>query len=108
MSRCVTILYSSFSSSPSLQADFLAKIKPKLPVQFAAGERDEVPFAVILGADELKAGLVTVKQQRWEFRDGKRVKIESADKGTQVRRSELVTWLKESETWREYERTRFW
>lgn len=77
-------------------------------MQFAAGERDEVPFAIILGADELKAGLVTVKEQRWEFRDGKRVKIASAEKGTQVKRAELVTWLKTSETWKEYERTRCW
>ncbi len=88
--------------------DFLAKNKPKIAAQFAAGERDEVPFAIILGADELKAGLVTVKEQKWEFRDGKRVKIPSEEKGTQVKRAELVTWLKKSETWKEYERTRCW
>ena len=85
-----------------LQTDFLAKNKPKLPAQFAAGERDEVPFAIILGGDELKAGLVTVKQQRWEIVEGKKAKVESADKGTQMRRSELVQWLKESQTFREW------
>jgi len=61
-----------------------------------------VPFAIILGTDELKAGLVTVKEQKWEFKDGKKVKIESADKGTQVRRDELVKWLKERDTWKEW------
>ena len=85
-----------------LQTDFLAKNKPKLPVQFAAGERDEVPFAIILGGDELKAGLVTVKQQRWEIVEGKKAKVESADKGTQMRRSELVQWLKESQTFKKW------
>jgi histidyl-tRNA synthetase len=81
----------------------LAKTKPKLPAQFAAGEKDEVPFAIILGGDELKAGLVTVKEQKWELVDGKKVKIESADKGTQVKRDELVTWLKSTKTYEEWE-----
>ncbi|KAF8958318.1 histidyl-tRNA synthetase [Flammula alnicola] len=83
-----------------IKTDFLAKAKPKLPAQFAAGEKDEVPFAVILGTDELAAGLVTVKQQQWEIVDGRKVKIESTDKGTQVRRAELVEWIKATETWR--------
>ncbi|KAL4263999.1 histidine--tRNA ligase [Pleurotus pulmonarius] len=85
-----------------LKTDFLAKNKPKLPTQFAAGERDEVPFAVILGGDELKEGLVTVKEQKWELVDGKKAKIESADKGTKVPRSELVTWLQNSQTFKEW------
>ncbi|KAL0952083.1 hypothetical protein HGRIS_008719 [Hohenbuehelia grisea] len=86
--------------------DFLLKSKPKLPAQFAAGERDEVPFAIILGADELKEGFVVVKEQRWEIKDGARVKIESSDKGTRVRRAELVEWLKSTETWKELERVK--
>ncbi len=69
-------------------------------MQFAAGEKDEVPFAVILGGDELKAGLVTVKEQRWEFKDGVKVKVESSDKGTKVKRDELIAWLKNSEVWK--------
>ncbi|TFK71156.1 histidyl-tRNA synthetase [Pluteus cervinus] len=85
-----------------IKTDFLAKAKPKLPAQFAAGEKDEVPFAIILGADELKAGLVTVKSQRWELVDGKKAKIESADKGSQVKRSELVDWLKSTEVFKEW------
>ncbi|KDQ22480.1 hypothetical protein PLEOSDRAFT_35777, partial [Pleurotus ostreatus PC15] len=85
-----------------LKTDFLAKNKPKLPTQFAAGECNEVPFAVILGGDELKEGLATVKEQKWELVDGKGAKIESADKGTKVLRSELVTWLHNSQTFKEW------
>jgi histidyl-tRNA synthetase len=85
-----------------IAADFLAKNKPKLPAQFAAGERDEVPYAIILGGDELKAGLVTVKEQRWEFVDGKKAKVESADKGTKVSRAELVQWLKATGTFQDW------
>ncbi|KAH8992394.1 histidine-tRNA ligase [Lactarius akahatsu] len=85
-----------------IAADFLAKNKPKLNAQFAAGERDEVPYAVILGGEELKAGLVTVKEQRWEFVDGKKAKVESTDKGTQMPRAELVQWLKATETFRDW------
>ncbi|KAH9065560.1 histidine-tRNA ligase [Lactarius vividus] len=85
-----------------IAADFLAKNKPKLNAQFAAGERDEVPYAVILGGEELKAGLVTVKEQRWEFVDGKKAKVESTDKGTQVPRAELVQWLKATDTFRDW------
>jgi histidyl-tRNA synthetase len=85
-----------------IAADFLAKNKPKLNAQFAAGERDEVPYAVILGGDELKAGLVTVKEQRWEFVDGKKAKVESAEKGTKVARAELVQWLKDTTTFKNW------
>lgn len=85
-----------------LPTDFLFKNKPKLPMQFAAGERDEVPFAVILGESELKEGLVTVKEQKWELVDGKKVKIESTDKGVKVRRDELVRWLKDSPTYADW------
>ncbi|KAF9006761.1 histidine-tRNA ligase [Hymenopellis radicata] len=85
-----------------IKTDFLAKNKPKLPAQFAAGEKDEVPFAVILGSDELKEGLVTVKEQRWELKDGAKVKVESADKGRKVKRSELVTLIKGSDAWTEW------
>ncbi|EKM84372.1 hypothetical protein AGABI1DRAFT_110896 [Agaricus bisporus var. burnettii JB137-S8] len=86
-----------------IKTDFLAKNKPKLPAQFAAGEKDEAPFAIILGADELKAGLVTVKEQKWELVDGKKVKVQSADQGTKVKRDELVLWLKETKTYREWD-----
>lgn len=77
----------------------MAKNRPKLNAQFAASEREEAPFAIILGGDELKEGLVTVKEQKWELKDGKKSKIESADKGAKVKRDELIQWIKESPTY---------
>ncbi|KAF9268691.1 histidyl-tRNA synthetase [Marasmius fiardii PR-910] len=85
-----------------VKTDFLAKTKPKLPTQFAAGEKDEVPFAVILGENELKEGFVTVKEQRWEMVGGKKMKIvtEGSEKGEKVSRAGLVEWLKSRDLWR--------
>jgi histidyl-tRNA synthetase len=82
----------------------LAKKKPKLTAQFAAGEQDEVPFAVILGADELKSGNVKVKEQKWEIVEGKKVKIqaEKGDDGTLVKRQGLVEWIKGTPTYKEW------
>jgi histidyl-tRNA synthetase len=57
-----------------------------------------VPFAVILGSDELKEGFVTVKEQRWQMQEGEKVKIESTDKGVKVKREELAQWLKATPT----------
>ncbi|KAJ7207493.1 hypothetical protein GGX14DRAFT_698176 [Mycena pura] len=88
-----------------IKADFLAKKKPKnLDVQFAAGEQDEVPFAIILGAEELRNGQVRVKEQKWEFVDGKKAKKqgEQKDYGTLVRRDGLVEWIKSTPTYKEW------
>jgi histidyl-tRNA synthetase len=90
-------------SSDYHQTEFSFKNKPKLPAQFAAGEKDEVPFAVILGGDELKAGLVTVKEQKWEFKDGQKVKVQSEEKGTQVPRDQLIHWIKNTQTFRDWQ-----
>ncbi|KAF6749309.1 hypothetical protein DFP72DRAFT_1173673 [Ephemerocybe angulata] len=84
-----------------VKTDFLSKTKPKLSAQFAAGEKYEVPFAVIVGTQELAEGSLAVKEQRWVMERGKKVKVESADKGTKVRRSELVEWLKTTGAWAE-------
>jgi hypothetical protein len=49
---------------------------------------------------------VTVKEQKWVLIEGKKVMIESADKGRQVKRDEFVQLLNlkssESETWKEW------
>ncbi|KAF9078693.1 hypothetical protein BDP27DRAFT_1310025 [Rhodocollybia butyracea] len=88
-----------------IKADFLAKKKPKLPVQFAAGEKDEVPFAVILGENEIKEGFVMVKQQRWEMVDGKKVKVlaEGDERGEKIGRVQLISWLRGTQTWQDWE-----
>ncbi|CAK5268567.1 unnamed protein product [Mycena citricolor] len=86
-----------------IKADFLAKKKPKLTAQFAAGEQDEVPFAIILGAQELEDGQVRVKQQRWNIVDGVRAKIqaEEGDNGALVQRAGLVEWIKATKTYQD-------
>ncbi|KAF7324865.1 Histidyl-tRNA synthetase [Mycena kentingensis (nom. inval.)] len=83
-----------------IKADFLAKNKPKLPTQFAAGEADEAPFAIIIGADEVKRGEVKVKEQTWSVVGGQKQKIqkEKGDDGVVIKRSELVQWIKASQT----------
>lgn len=45
-----------------IKAEFSWSVKPKLPAQFKAAEAGGVPFAVILGEDELAAGQVKIKQ----------------------------------------------
>ena len=37
-------------------------MKPKLPAQFKAAENNNVPFAIILGEDELAQGKMKIKQ----------------------------------------------
>lgn len=37
-------------------------MKPKLPQQFASAEKNGVPFAVVLGEDEIKEGKVKIKE----------------------------------------------
>lgn len=44
-----------------------------------------------------------MKEQKWELVDGKKVKVQSADQGTKVKRDELVLWLKETKTYREWD-----
>ncbi|KAL8719174.1 MAG: hypothetical protein Q9225_003795 [Loekoesia sp. 1 TL-2023] len=45
-----------------IKAEFSYKLKQKLPAQFKAADANEVPFAVILGEDEEKAGKVKIKE----------------------------------------------
>lgn len=73
-----------------------------MPAQFAAAERDEVPFDILLGGDELKQGMVVVKEQRWEFVDGKKAKVQAADQGTKVKREDLIDWIKQTPTYQSW------
>jgi histidyl-tRNA synthetase len=38
------------------------KTKPKLPQQFANAEKNGIPFAVVLGEDELQQGKAKIKE----------------------------------------------
>lgn len=45
-----------------IKTEFSWKVKPKLPAQFKAAETNGVPFAVILGDDELAEGKCKIKE----------------------------------------------
>ncbi|KAL2124761.1 hypothetical protein VTJ04DRAFT_1126 [Mycothermus thermophilus] len=45
-----------------IKAEFLYKVKPKLQAQFKAAEAGGVPFALILGEDELAQGKAKIKE----------------------------------------------
>ncbi|KAK9417077.1 hypothetical protein SUNI508_09095 [Seiridium unicorne] len=45
-----------------VKTEFLYKVKPKLQNQFKAAESNGVPFAVVLGEDELERGQVKIKE----------------------------------------------
>lgn len=66
-----------------IEAEFTAKVKPKMLQQFNAAK--EVPVAVILGQDEIEAGQVRLKDAR--AGDGDKVE---KDRGRLVSRESLV------------------
>lgn len=70
-----------------IKAEFLYKVKPKLPAQFKAAETGGVPFAVILGEDEWNNGKVKVKEMG--LRDGHPEK-----EGLEVALDDLVVDIK--------------
>ncbi|KAK7394078.1 Cytoplasmic and mitochondrial histidine tRNA synthetase [Neonectria punicea] len=45
-----------------IKAEFLYKVKPKVPAQFKAAEVNGVPFAIFLGEDEVAQGKVKIKE----------------------------------------------
>ena len=51
-----------FNTDLFLQAEFSYKQKPKLPAQFKLAESGGVPFAVVLGDEELAQGKVRIKE----------------------------------------------
>jgi histidyl-tRNA synthetase len=63
------------------------KVKPKLRAQFEYCDKEQIPFAVIVGPDEWKDGFVKVKEQRG--------KEESTGDGEKVPLDKLVAWIKE-------------
>ncbi|CAD6504175.1 BgTH12-05909 [Blumeria graminis f. sp. triticale] len=45
-----------------IKAEFLYKVKPKLPNQFKAAEVNGVPFCIVIGEEELSNGQVKIKE----------------------------------------------
>ncbi|KAI0021003.1 histidyl-tRNA synthetase, class IIa [Xylariomycetidae sp. FL0641] len=71
-----------------IKAEFLYKVKPKLPNQFKAAEVNGVPFAVVLGEEELAQGQVKIKEMG--LRDGHPEK-----EGVLVKLSEVAEEVKQ-------------
>jgi len=64
------------------------KNKPKLSQQFTGAEKNGVPFAVVLGEDELKEGKVKIKEMGLpeEHPEKKGVDVSMGDLVVQIRR----------------------
>jgi len=72
-----------------IKAEFSWKVKPKLPAQFKAAEVNGVPFAVILGDEELAAGKCRIKElglpEGHPEKDGVMVELENVDQEVKSR-----------------------
>ena len=80
------------------KTEFLYKAKPKARPQFDIIERDQVPFAVIIGGSELKEGKVRVKEQV-----GKEENLAGTDQdknGQLIERTGMVEFIKSRMTQR--------
>jgi len=69
-----------------IKAEYMYKNKPKLQSQFSICDRDKIPFAVIIGRDELNNDKVKIKDMR--------TKEQGAGGGDFVDRNEMVKELK--------------
>ncbi|CAG8631894.1 302_t:CDS:2, partial [Racocetra persica] len=69
-----------------IKAAFMYKNKPKLQSQFSVCDRDQIPFAVIIGRDELNRGEVRIKDMR--------SKEQGEGGGAFIKRSDMITELK--------------
>ena len=68
------------------QAEFMYKAKPKLQPQFSVCDRDQIPFAVIIGKDEINRGQVRIKDMR--------SKDQGKGGGSSVERTDMIAELK--------------
>lgn len=71
------------------KAEFMFKSKPKLAKQFDQVEKDRIPFAVLVAPEELKQGLVRVKQQGLGKEEG-----EKQGQGILMPLGEVVDYLR--------------
>ncbi|KAG9236008.1 histidyl-tRNA synthetase-like protein [Amylocarpus encephaloides] len=71
-----------------IKTEFLYKVKPKLPNQFNAAEKNGCPLCVVIGEDEMNAGKAKIKEMG--LRDGhpekEGVLVNLADLVTEVRK----------------------
>nr|CDP23296.1 Putative mitochondrial histidyl-tRNA synthetase precursor [Podospora anserina S mat+] len=73
----------------NIKAEFLYKVKPKLQNQFKAAEANGVPFALILGEDELAQGKIKIKEmglpEDHPLKEGELIDLKNLTKEVQVR-----------------------
>ncbi|CAE6461224.1 unnamed protein product [Rhizoctonia solani] len=71
-----------------IKAEYMYKVTPRLDAQFKVMDKELIPYAVMVGPDEIKDGKVKVKIQ---YSAG------GEDAGSQVilEREELIPWLKQ-------------
>ncbi|KAI1312267.1 Cytoplasmic and mitochondrial histidine tRNA synthetase [Mortierella claussenii] len=69
-----------------IKAEFAYKLKPRTQSQWDVCDRDMIPFAVIVGGDEIEKGLVKIKDMR--------TRDESQKGGLEYPRSEMISELK--------------
>ncbi|GAB1310336.1 Cytoplasmic and mitochondrial histidine tRNA synthetase [Madurella fahalii] len=72
-----------------IKAEFLYKVKPKLQNQFKAAEANGVPFALILGEDELAQGKARLKEmglpEDHPLKEGELVSLDNLTEEVQLR-----------------------
>ncbi|KAG8719152.1 Cytoplasmic and mitochondrial histidine tRNA synthetase [Ceratobasidium sp. 395] len=71
-----------------IKAEFMHKLKPKLQRQFEVLEKEQIPYALMIGPDEIQEGMVKVKTQLSAGGD-------SAGTEEKMPRAEVIKWLKE-------------
>lgn len=73
------------------QAEFMYKAKPKLPQQFEILERDQIPYAVIVGPEEYDQGVIRIKEQLGK--DASENVQGDDKKGVPVPLKDMVSWF---------------
>ena len=68
-----------------IKAEFAYKLKPRTQNQWDVCDRDMIPFAVIVGGDEIANGVVKIKDMR--------TKDESQKGGLEYARSDMISEL---------------
>ena len=72
-----------------IHAEMMFKRKPRLPAQWTACEKDQVPLAVIIGSSELEQGVVKIKDMNNKTGT-------QEEKERVVKRSEMITEIKKT------------
>ncbi|KAH9265545.1 histidine-tRNA ligase [Batrachochytrium salamandrivorans] len=73
-----------------INAELMFKVNPKLPAQWSACEKEQIPLAVIIGSDEVSNGVVKIKDMNMKEDSLTEKKREQV-----VSRNDMISFLKE-------------